>query len=298
MKRPIACIVAIAMILSLAACGGKSSKQSSQTTSPDTPQVTQGNSTPQPSEPSTPSVVEPPKTAGNIPEGAIPLYDGRHYLQLTKRDEGEYYVEYANNIGDNAYTLVSGNIIPKDTIEITYDKNDKSTSVIFGDTTTFAEQEGMPQTVFEIYPSKGIMDENDYGIKMKFTYDTQETATTKIYGQIIRTRDDLISLLGEPTAAFGNGWLAYVNGGFEDGGDAQGKIRYLWQFNDFVLISGSESFGYSGPEKGLDTTPDGCEAYCIKISDFKNAIESGTQTDVLLIDGLNIITMLSNLGLI
>lgn len=314
MKRPLASIMAIAMILSLTACGGKSSQPSGQTTSPDTPQVTQGNSTPQPStpQPSEPSVptTEPQKTTsnGSIPEGAIPLYDGIHYLQFTKLGEDDVSAAYANYIGDYAYTTVGGKKIPRDTIEIAGNINGKESLLNFGGTETFAEQGGLSVAGanFEVVGNNGrTRIEDAYAIKVKFTYGMQENKVTKIDGQTIKTLDDLVALFGEPTFAFVYGGLEYINGScsYEGGGSAEAIVRYVWQFDDFALVSGMEEYGYYPDKQAICAAPVSSgreyDAYCIKISDCVNlaGVDDG---GVLIVDDfdLNIIDMLSDLGLI
>ena len=86
MKRAIALIMVLAMILSLAACGGGAGQPSGDSTPP----VTQGPQNQPGTNPDSTQPGEPANTAPNGPEsnpgatsiGAIPLYDGIHYLVL------------------------------------------------------------------------------------------------------------------------------------------------------------------------------------------------------------------------
>ena len=84
MKRITALAMALAMVLSLAACGGENTDQPNN----NTPPVTQGeqnqpNNTPndtQPSEPADTTTDEPQGNPGELPEGGFYLHDGVHYL--------------------------------------------------------------------------------------------------------------------------------------------------------------------------------------------------------------------------
>ncbi len=131
MKRTTALVMALAMILTLAACGGKNADQPSISTPP----VTQGtqdqpNNTPadntQPSEPADATPNEPQGDPGAIPKGSAVLYDGEHYVML---DEG----------GENSYAAITGKKIPQSTISIDVSNQYGNMTVIFGDDTPMSE---------------------------------------------------------------------------------------------------------------------------------------------------------------
>lgn len=89
MKRICAFTMALAIVLTLVACGNNANQPSSNTTPPVTqdgpnqpPSTPAENPQPaaQPSEPADVAPEEPQEPEDSIPEGAFMLYDGEHYL--------------------------------------------------------------------------------------------------------------------------------------------------------------------------------------------------------------------------
>lgn len=264
MKRITALAMALAIVLSLAACGGKNADQPSN----NTPPVTQGeqnqpNNTPddtQPSEPAGTTTDEPQGNSGELPEGGFYLYDGVHYLFLSA-DVGS----------DIISTVISCEKIANTTHEIFVEQAESRTGRICGTMSVtlgqneepfnyqisfvnesdfiyelgegeYIEFNGTGQTVA---PGEAVC----FNIADAFAWVTNPTGEEKIVadcpiflytidhmlgddtkrekaldGKSFATLNDLINILGTPTAAF------CINGDLS-------LVYYIWQFEDFIYTA-------------------------------------------------------------
>ena len=69
-----------------------------------------------------------------------------------------------------------------------------------------------------------------YPVSAKFDMLPESYRTSaKIDGQEIRTFDDLVTVFGAPTAAYGKGVM--------EEGYGDGEVGYIWKFDDFAIIT-------------------------------------------------------------
>ena len=258
MKRTTALVMALAMVLSLAACGGKNADQ----TSNNTPPVTQGETTnqpdsnpadnTQPSEPADTPTNEPQNNAGELPEGGFYLYDGVHYLSAVSVGGSDSYI---------TSTEISGKKIANNThevfVELTGFAGDGypgSMSITLGQNAgpfdyqiSFVNENEAEYSGIEKAVAPGEVGEfgaaSAWVAVHNFT-DTEKTisecpilhltidyvpiyeennGTITLDGKTIATLDDLIDILGTPTAAFS---------------EYPECIYYIWQSDDFIYTAG------------------------------------------------------------
>ena len=261
MKRIFALTLALAMVLSLAACGGKSTDQPSSNSN-NTPPVTQGETTnqpdsnpadnTQPSEPADTPTNEPQGNPGELPDGDFYLYDGVHHLSAVS-----YGDSYINS------TVISGekiaNVPHEMFVELTeHISNDYLGSMLitlgqnsepFNYQISFTEENAAEYNGMEKNLAPG---ETDYFsiagayISVDNPTDTEKSkvdcpiihfTTGNIHvdqyvepngkitldGKSIATLDDLINILGTPTAAYSE--------------NSPESIQYVWQSEDFVYTA-------------------------------------------------------------
>ncbi len=255
MKRITALVMALAMILTLAACGGKNTDQ------PNTPLVTQGeqnqpDSNPvdntQPSEPADTPTNEPQNNAGALPEGEFYLYDGVHHLSVA--NNGDSYINS---------TVISGekiaNVPHEMFVELTeHISNDYLGSMLitlgqnsepFNYQISFTEENaakynGMEKTLapgetdsFSIAGTNisvaNLTDTEKFKVDCPIIHFTtgnmhvvqyvEPNGKITLDGKSIATLDDLINILGTPTAAFSE--------------NIPDIIQYIWQSEDFVYTA-------------------------------------------------------------
>lgn len=265
MKRIFALTLALTMVLSLAACGGKSTDQPSGN---NTPPVTQGETTNQPdsapadntqpseSEPADTTTDEPQNNAGALPEGGFYLYDGVHYLSEMLLD------------GDINFTVISGEKAANTVHEISVEQGENPSGRVCGSMSfvlgqneepfdyqisfadeSMAEYNGIGKTVtpmgtecFSLGESfswvVNLSDEEktvaDCPI-LCFTIDggLSEDSGRKVLldGQPIAKLNDLINILGTPTAAYNTGGIV---------------VTYIWQFENFIYTAQMYNLGFEG----------------------------------------------------
>lgn len=255
MKRIFALTLALAMVLSLAACGGKSTDQPS---SNNTPPVTQGETTnqpdsnpadnTQPSEPADNTTDEPQNNAGELPEGGFFLYDGVHYLSAFSDGDinstvisgekaantvHEIFVELTESVRGATLGSMS---IPLGQNEEPFDYqisfvdeskdefNGIGKTVASGETNSFGLADSFGWVVNSSDEEKTIAD----CPLVFFTSDilmlrTNPNGKVTLDGQPIATLDDLINVLGTPTAA-------YCDGGPQ-------ATYFIWQSEDFIYTA-------------------------------------------------------------
>ena len=258
MKRIFALTLALAMVLSLAACGGKSTDQPS---SNNTPPVTQGeqnqpdsppadNTQPSESEPADTTTDEPQNNAGALPEAGFYLYDGVHYLSAVSG--GDSYI---------TSTEISGKKIANNThemfVELTESVGDGypgSMSITLGQNAgpfdyqiSFVDEDVAEYNGIEKAVAPGEVGEfgaTGAWVAVHNSTDTEKTisecpilhltidyvpiykennGTITLDGKTIATLDDLIDILGTPTAAFS---------------EYPECTYFIWQSDDFIYTAG------------------------------------------------------------
>lgn len=234
MKRITALAMAFAIVLSLAACGGKNADQPSN----NTPPVTQGeqnqpDSNPadntQPSEPADNTTNEPQNNAGALPEAGFYLYDGVHYLSAVSG--GDSYItsteisgkKIVNNTHGMFVELTEsvGNGYPG-SMSLTLGQNagpfDYQISFVNENEAEYSgiEKAVAPGEVGEFGAASAWVAVHNFTDTEKtisecpilhLTIDSvpiykENNGTITLDGKNIATLDDLIDILGTPTAAF------------------------------------------------------------------------------------------------
>lgn len=255
MKRITALVMALAMILTLAACGGKNTDQPNT----NTPPVTQGETTnqpdsnpadnTQPSEPADTPTNEPQNNAGTLPEGGFYLYDGVHYLSAFSD---------GNNISS---TVISGEKAENTVHEIFVELTESHTAATHGSMSiplgqtaepfnyqiSFVDESdeefsGIGKTVapggtnsFDLADSFGWVanssDEEKTVADCPLVFFTSDVLRLRaatngkitLDGHPVATLDDLINVLGTPTAV-------YCIGG-------PSELYFIWQSENFIYTA-------------------------------------------------------------
>lgn len=259
MKRITALIMALAMILTLAACGGKSTDQPSN----NTPPVTQGeqnqpgsnpadNTQPSESEPADTTPDEPQNNAGELPDGEFYLHDGVHHLSAVN-----YGDSYINS------TVISGEKIANAPHEMFVELTEHISNDNLGSMLITLGQNSEPFNYQISFTEEDTAEYNGVGKKLapgetdyfsiagayisvvnltdteKFKVDcpiihfstgnihvdqyVEPTGEITLDGKSIATLDDLINILGTPTVAFSE--------------NSPESIQYIWQSEDFVYTA-------------------------------------------------------------
>lgn len=262
MKRIFTLTLAIAMVLSLAACGGKNADQPS---SNNTPPVTQGETTNQPdsnpadntqpseSEPADNTTDEPQNNTGELPDGEFYLHDGVHHLSAVSYGDSyinstvisgekianvphEMFVELTEHIGNEYLGSMS----------ITLEQNSEP----FNYQISFTEEDAAEYNETVVGKKLAPGETNNFGVADAYISVVNLTDTEKsgvdcpiihfttgnihveqyvengkitLDGKSIATLDDLINILGTPTAAFSE--------------NSPESIQYIWQSEDFVYTA-------------------------------------------------------------
>lgn len=247
MKRITALVMILAMILTLAACGGKNADQPSSNTPPVTQdEPNQPNSTPdniQPSEPTDTTPNEPQNDSWAFPEPGYYLYDGVHYILLSESIpcstliSGEKSVNTIHEMSVAQAESVTGRVCgsmsfplglnegPFD-YQISFADESKAEflglgrTVASGETATFNIADAFVRVVNPSNEEKTVADCPILCFRVDGIED--ENRNELLDGQSIVTLDALINILGTPTAAYSVDFPA---------------TYYIWQFDDYIYTA-------------------------------------------------------------
>lgn len=234
--------------------------------------------------------------------------------------DGTYYIATSNDVLNPGYTAISGKKTSKDTVEFMYRDSDGSeVKMTFGGGALGSDQSiGLSDDAVALIVEPGetryATDPNGrYAMEVYNPTDSEQSLADcpvlyckfsrvkqELYvdGQKIQglnsTLDDLFSVMGDPTAAFGTGAMMKITGFCEGNGD----IFYMWLYDDFFIVAETDIYLSGESVSDVSVWADILAFYCYNLSD-----EAADALEKLVEKGNNYITqdcfkVLTNLGLL